>query len=516
MNTNFIKLFVFGLVVVVTTATGNGQTQRQLLTEPEKGFSLSVLRPRHAINLDYAIVEFELLSTLQVDDKFEISIFDEIYQAQVLSIQPQIHGRSLRGVLNGQLENTFTLTIVDDAVAGTFFVPGRTSMIRLRYGGPKGLHYLHEVSLGDKDDCVLHRLGQLGERQHALGVPIRNAMQANSSRVDPLAALRASRFSPLLFDDDLESPPPGGSPLPGSCVPTPIFDIMLVYTDCARETIGSTAAMQAECVNAVELTELTYANCGLGIRTNLVEMYEVDYIESGNDYEDHLDALADDGDDILDFIHGDRISTAADLVSLIVADTDGAGLGYCDSSFSTAFSVCRWDVVADNLTLAHEIGHNLGCGHDRVTGDDCGFDNGFGNFFFVPGLDQWVHTVMSYRQNESSRIPFYSSPNCQFMGITTGTATENNLAVIDSRKGAIEGFLNSRMDVWVDFNFAGPNIGTFIFPYDSLQAGVLRIHPDPVVDYPVLNLKASSSPETLTIDKKMIITSCGGTATIGL
>ena len=56
----------------------------------------------------------------------------------------------------------------EDAVAGTFFVSGESSLIRLRYGGPGGLYYLHEVRTGPNDQCASHRLDKGGPKKGAM------------------------------------------------------------------------------------------------------------------------------------------------------------------------------------------------------------------------------------------------------------------------------------------------------------------------------------------------------------
>jgi len=82
------------------------------------------------------------------------------------------------------------------------------------------------------------------------------------------------------------------------------------------------------------------------------------------------------------------------------------------------FNVIRWQYGAVEYTFAHEIGHNLGCAHDRLDID-------------VPGIDSWARgyrfrgndgveyrTVMAYAPG--TRIPYLSNPNIRFKGVPTG------------------------------------------------------------------------------------------------
>ena len=62
----------------------------------------------------------------------------------------------------------------------------------------------------------------------------------------------------------------------------------------------------------------------------------------------------------------------ADVVTLLSTDPDACGIGYLmgpsaiNSSFAPwAFNVVNWTCANGNLSMAHEIGHNMGLNHDR-------------------------------------------------------------------------------------------------------------------------------------------------------
>ena len=289
---------------------------------------------------------------------------------------------------------------------------------------------------------------------------------------------------------------------------------MIVYSDDARAEAGGTDAIRAEAINSSATTEASYQTCGLAIETNIVWLEEVSYNESGT-YQDHLDRLTDPADGILDLVHFTRSIVDADFVSLFVQDDSFGGLAWCDATESLAFSIVRWAQAGDGLTLAHEIGHNLGCAHNPEDVDCQPYLFANGHNFFVPVLTSWRHTVMAYSVNESSGIAFYSSPFCEFLFTPTGTTTRNNVGRIDQRKSTCEAFRPTRMDIWVDFDTPLLEFGSFVFPFDTIAEGVNRIQDEVVADIPVLNVQPGSTSETLTISKAMIIRACAGNVTIG-
>jgi hypothetical protein len=484
-------MFARTLPILFTTAAATAQSDQLILESP--GGALAVTPPRHTRDVERVGVDFELLSSLRADDGFAMTIYGDDLIAIVDEVKPQVEGFTIRGHFDRSFRSFFTITVVGDAAAGSFHIPGAHDMVRLRYGGPGGLHYLHRIEIGPEDECA-------GEAIIAF---------------EPGEVREIDRMN---FDrrlDQVQGPP--NSPVLGGCsAPDPTFDVMLIYSDDARAAAGGANAIRAECIDAVEVMELTYLSCSVLIRTNIVYLAEVSYDERDRSYRNHLDSLIDPDDGILDGIHSTRNSVEADFVSLIVADDESGGLGRCWSSAADAMSVCNWTVMADNFTLAHEVGHNIGCAHNPEDAESCEpTEYGYGHNFYVPDEDMWRHSVMAYSRNGSTRIPYYSSPDCEYEGVPTGTPERDNLAVILLRQYTVEAFRRTRMDVWVDFGHGGTENGSYSQPYNTVIEGVNRTLPNPVADIPVLHIKSGSRAETITISKPMIIKACGGTVTIG-
>jgi len=493
--TRTIQTLIASTIAAACAHAAAAQPADGLVVQPPAG-ALQVTPPLHATNIERVGVDFDLIDGLTRGDVFESTLYGDALLCVVEVSRLQAGGgRLVSGSIESEIPGRFVIARVDDAVSGWFYDPGGLGVVRLRYGGQDGLHYLHQLDHGLMAECA-------GEPRRAFEPGALRGAGGNDAPQTPADVAGQSQDA-------------GGAGLGGGCgPPDTTFDVMIVYSDDARAAAGGTAAIRAEAIGAVSVMQATYGSCGVLIRTNLVYLAEVAYNESG-DYDNHLDRLTDDGDGILDNVHNIRDVVDADFVSLFVADDDSGGLGWCLADEDHAFSVVRWDLAEDNFTLAHEVGHNIGCAHNPEDADCTPTEIGFGHFFWVPSEGMWRHTVMAYSNNNSTRIPYYSHPNCEYEDVPTGTSSRDNLAIIMTRAPVCEEFRLTRMDVWVDFNWRGGQNGSYFQPYTSVALGAIRILDNPPADLPVLHIKAGSTSETLTIDKPMLVEACGGVVTIG-
>ena len=243
--------------------------------------------------------------------------------------------------------------------------------------------------------------------------------------------------------DDVETPLDGG----GESLPSApaaagdgniVQDLLVAYTQGACSWAGGCAALEADITTAVADLNNAYSASGINITMNLVGMALTDY--AGTNASTALNDLRGNGDGQMDELHPLRDQLGADIVALIY-DGEGCGIGYLSSSASSAFNVTDVPCLVGNRTMAHEIGHNQGAHHDRVTagaGSSASFNYGYRrcNDTSVDATSSpWFRTVMSYSCSGAPRVGHFSNPNVDYLGVSTGV--DHNLVTDDGAWNAL-------------------------------------------------------------------------------
>lgn len=207
-----------------------------------------------------------------------------------------------------------------------------------------------------------------------------------------------------------------------------VIDLLAVYTPQARTDIGGDAAITAKIQGSVDLMNQALINSQISVTIRLVHAEVVTYSGS-NDLLLDRQRLETPSDGHIDSIFALRNQYGADLVTLI---TDGnvAG-GNADLMTSTtdpnnpnlAFSaIADASIGPGFLTLAHELGHNLGGGHERnnPTQPAVGpFPYSYGYRYQAPN-GTWYYDIMSYSYPPDQPLPLYANPSVSFAGAPVG------------------------------------------------------------------------------------------------
>ena len=196
--------------------------------------------------------------------------------------------------------------------------------------------------------------------------------------------------------------------LPTSLSALEIIDLMVVHTP--RATLG--IEIDSKIRRIVNYANLSLQNSKIEARINLVHIQQVNY--SSTNLNKSLSHLTN-RDGIIDEIHDLRDTKGADLVCLVIeSDPNFGGIGWILTKMDDPVkqSVLGFNVItsqSSDFVLAHEIGHNLGCAHNKENGL---FTDSHG--FIMNGY----RTVMSISNDKV--IPYFSNPDVWFDKQPTG------------------------------------------------------------------------------------------------
>jgi hypothetical protein len=212
------------------------------------------------------------------------------------------------------------------------------------------------------------------------------------------------------------------------------IDVYVGYTATARVAAGGAAAIQAIIATAISETNTGYANSRINQRVVLVGSGEYAYSETSFNWNTALSQWSNPADAVFGPAHTLRNTLKADEMVLLVNDPTYCGLawlmtsGSISTSFAaSSFAVVNWTCATGYYSFGHEMGHNMGAHHDRITAgaQQGAYPYSYGYQWFDSVDSVYYRTVMAYNVYGSDiRINYWSNPNVSYLGRNpTGVGT---------------------------------------------------------------------------------------------
>ena len=295
--------------------------------------------------------------------------------------------------------------------------------------------------------------------------------------------------------------------------------IAVVYTPAAREAAGGAAAIEAAIDLMAAETNQAYAASGVHQRVAVASRSELPYTETFGLRD--LYQLADPSDGYLDEAHALRDRTGADMVHLIVAESDVCGIAFLPGlGWPGPFGLTVLD--CGGIVFAHELGHNMGLFHDRfevqVFEESVSSHPAYGyvnqRVFQAGALasSRWV-TIMAYpfvhcglADARCPRLPRFSNPRQRYDGDPLGVAFGSGSGVSGAADAAA--VLNATGPAMAAFRDRPPRVnrppaavGTLpdrsLTRRGTLDVDVSQAFVDPDGD-PLTYAASSSAPDVVT------------------
>ena len=228
-----------------------------------------------------------------------------------------------------------------------------------------------------------------------------------------------------------------------------VFDVLVFYTNGFAEAYPGDVLI-AQISYLAGVANASYLNSEIGLTARVVGTEEVDYEDSGTT----ADALSDltSGSGVFSDVAALRNRLGADLVVLLRVYTTGneaCGRGWQMTSLSSSFEKWAFSVVqvgrisfgssytyCTDQTLSHEMGHNMGCGHDDAYSATGIFKYSYGYCFYP------YRSVMA--TCSGTRVSHFSKPDLSYEGFATGTEDANNARSINRVKLTVSQFRDSK------------------------------------------------------------------------
>ena len=265
------------------------------------------------------------------------------------------------------------------------------------------------------------------------------AAAAEADRGPLAAAALAATGLPADADDIGLTSNVAGSPDDGT-----VIDVMVLYSEGILARYGSAALVDTRIQHLIDVANAAYRNSGINTALRLVHSRLVAYDDQIDDTTALSALTANTG--VFAGVEDLRTQYGADQVTLLRTFTGAyCGLAWLyNGSAAYAYAVVRdgsyGSYYCSETTYAHEIGHNLGCAHDRDNAGTQGWFSYSYGYQFQGLSGAWYRTIMAYNCPAGCpTISYFSNPEVSFDGVPTGVApglpleADNALTIASTR-----------------------------------------------------------------------------------
>lgn len=276
-----------------------------------------------------------------------------------------------------------------------------------------------------------------------------------------------------------------------------LVKVLVAYTQAAETAAGGGSSIASLIATAESETNAGYSTSGVNFLINVVNTTKVTYNEATG-YSEALNAITNTSDGLMDSVHGLRDTYSADLVVLIIDNSDYCGIAWkpitvSSSNASLGFSVVGWNCATGYYSFAHEMGHNMGTGHDTYV-DSSTLPYAYGHGFVNTSAQ--VRSIMAYNnlcadsELYCTRVNHWSATDRLYNGSTIiGDAFATNNVALNNSAYSISNYRSSPPA-------SLPNPPTLVDASDGTYSDRIELNWSVVAEATSYNVYYSSSLES--------------------
>eukprot|EP00591_Stephanopyxis_turris_P010788 CAMPEP_0195507272 /NCGR_PEP_ID=MMETSP0794_2-20130614/747_1 /TAXON_ID=515487 /ORGANISM="Stephanopyxis turris, Strain CCMP 815" /LENGTH=695 /DNA_ID=CAMNT_0040633901 /DNA_START=1 /DNA_END=2085 /DNA_ORIENTATION=+ len=307
-------------------------------------------------------------------------------------------------------------------------------------------------SIVDENTSIVNRIMPDGD-----GVLVVTATKSDEflQEGEPLSRERTKKEAELSSNNAIDLSVNNEALLDEDC---PLMDVMVVWTkksECANSNLGAgctlTAMTESNMRGLIDLavgeTNYAYAQSGVTTQLRLVHAYRHPTYDESSGFNTALNHITSTTDGVMDDVHAKRTTWGADIVALIIDHSSYCGLAWLGPSANLMFSVTKWSCATGYYSFGHEIGHNLGCHHDRGTAGACSSSN---YNYGWRDLNASFRSILAYNcvsgQCDSNtgggctRVQRFSNPTYPYSGLAIGDSGNDNAKQINSVSTSVSSY----------------------------------------------------------------------------
>lgn len=332
-----------------------------------------------------------------------LDLIGERAEVKMRYFQRQLVHNIYLGEVEGDPDATVVFGIAPAGYGSAVIQFGSGQSYELNFTGTGDVHGLHKI---DMDAVHPHDLCGVSKEHHV------------TSPVGP---------------GDQPLPTIGGAPVMQSAALTDI-DLCTFYTAQARSAAGGAASLENTIATRTGTANAGGLATGAEYNLRLVLTTETNYTESGNMSTD-LSRFRQTSGSYMSEVHGLRNQYGGDLMQLIVNTGSYCGIAYLMTNVSqnfrsSAFGVTRRSCFGQH-SYTHEMGHNMGCAHDRQNASSGAYSYSFG----ARTSNNQYRSIMAY--SPGSRINKWSGPQVTHGGMSLGSSVDDNTRSLNNTKGVV-------------------------------------------------------------------------------